>query len=347
MKNQELKTSLIRSGSIVALFIFFIYAFAVEGSGGVGGTIASMFTGLLFLIGLSIALVFCVTVMFGIYFGVLYLYDKDTCANTYAELKEQLADSAQNISCCPIPTRCSGQQKTNSIRPSDELNLLQHNHDNLEKQLLELKNSFTALEDKLLKVSSSLISTGNEFSQIKEKLGNTTEELATMATESSVEENVNKLSGDITAVQGTVQPLSDKLTQFESTLSALENSEKETMGRDSALDEMNNSLNDIKKELVSMKSSIKDLESNKSVAVEDEPNSDELVDEKHRILSYFTKKTDENKFVSLVAEAVSKGLTYAQIDEFLKGSLSADATKVISGHPSLTKDYIKTIRQNS
>jgi len=47
MKNQELRSSLIKSGIILVLCVFFIYSFASGDSGGVTGTIGSLFSRIL------------------------------------------------------------------------------------------------------------------------------------------------------------------------------------------------------------------------------------------------------------------------------------------------------------
>ena len=47
-----------------------------------------------------------------------------------------------------------------------------------------------------------------------------------------------------------------------------------------------------------------------------------------------------------VTEAISQGLTYAQIDEFLTNTLPADLDKIIKDHPALTKNYIRNLRRD-
>lgn len=91
MKNQELRSSLIKSGILLLVCVFFIYAFAVKDSGGVVGTIGSLFSGLMsgviFLIGLILALAFSVAAMIGIYFGILALYNQEVCKKSWEEFK--------------------------------------------------------------------------------------------------------------------------------------------------------------------------------------------------------------------------------------------------------------------
>ena len=53
---------------------------------------------------------------------------------------------------------------------------------------------------------------------------------------------------------------------------------------------------------------------------------------------------DKELFIAAVEEAVSKEMTYAQIDEFLSEQLAAELYQIIKDHPSLTKDFIRTKR---
>jgi predicted nucleic acid-binding Zn-ribbon protein len=342
MKNQELKKSLVKSGILSVLLVFFIYAFAVSDSGGIIGTISSLFTAAVFLIGLALAIALCVAVMFGIYFGILYMYDYlhdlNSCKSTYNEFKVQLHDSTKTLSCCPVITKCLSKQATAATVSEEDLHPLRSNQDELKNQLDELQTSVAGLAKNLSSFSSSITGTTEEIAQLDEKMSTIAGELENKATAESVEEATKKLSADITAIQGAVKPLSNKLTELETALSSLETEEE---GGDGTQEEVNSAISGIQAELANMKSSIERISSSQP-----RPESNED-DDNHRILSRFTNKNDEKKFTTLVTEAVSKGMTYAQIDEFLNDSLSKEASEVIASHPSLTKDYIKIARQKA
>jgi hypothetical protein len=47
-----------------------------------------------------------------------------------------------------------------------------------------------------------------------------------------------------------------------------------------------------------------------------------------------------------VEEAVSQELTYAKIDEYLTENLSPELDQIIKDHPSLTKTYIRTLKND-
>jgi len=108
MKNLELRSALIKSGALLALCIFFIYAFAVDDSGGIGGTISSIISAIVFLFGLTIALILSISILFGIYFGILYLYDPEVSKKTYEELIEIGNTASAKL---PIRAKCCSSKK--------------------------------------------------------------------------------------------------------------------------------------------------------------------------------------------------------------------------------------------
>jgi len=355
MKNQELQLSLVKSGIILILCIFFIYAFAAGDSGGITGTISSLFSATLFLIGITIAIPVSIAVVFGIYFGILFMYDANTCTKTYAEFKDKFSDSTKLInSVCA--TKCSSKKVAVVTSLSDEdLSPLRSSQDKLGSQIDDLQENVAGLEKTLHTVSSSITGATEEIAKLDEKVTTASEELENRATTASVEEATKKLASDITAIQGSVKPLGDKLAELETTLAAM-GSDDDSSSDDDLQEKVDTAISGMKAELATMQSSIKSLASTPPPAAPTTPPAankkakqpaKKIEEAPHKILSYFKKKADENKFVKLVDEAVKKGMTYAQVGEFLNESLSAEASKVTSGHPSLTKDYIKTCRKNS
>lgn len=334
MKNQELQSSLVKSGIILILTIFFIYAFAVGDSGGITGTFASLFSGILFLLGLTLALAVSVIVMFGIYFGILYMYDQDTCKKTYDEFKVKLAGPLQSLS-----SSCSSTKERVIPLQEEDLVPLRQNQDKLGNQLSNLQDSIKSLENSLSTVSSSLNATAEAISRLAEKATETDEALEGKATTASVDEASKKLGADITSLQTSVKPLSEKLAELETSLSSLD-TEEDMTGQD-LQEKVDSALIGIQEELTSMKQSIEEL------ASQPQQEGNEAEASSHKILSYFTKKADEKKFIALVNKAVAQEMTYAETGEFLNDSLSTGASEVIADHPSLTKDYIRVCRQKN
>ncbi len=337
MKNKELQSSLIKSGILTLLFIFFIYAFAVGDSGGVGGTICSIFSGALFLLGLIVAVAVSIIVMFGIYFGILYLFDVKICKKTYAEFKTKLAASSKAFS-GSCGSKCSTQAETVIVPISDEdLKPLRSSQASLSNQLSGLENSVSSIEKTLSTVSASVADVSVEISELGNRAATLEEELQGKASTTAIDDSAKKLAADISALQNSVKPLGDKISELESTLSAPPGDDDDTS--DDLQETLDTAINDIKNELKGMQKSIS------SLASQPQEQPVETKEPEHKLLAYFSNKDDEKQFITLVNEAVAKEMTYAQAGEFLTDSLSKEAVKVITGHPSLTKDYIKVCRQ--
>ncbi|WP_419176898.1 hypothetical protein [Desulfosediminicola sp.] len=63
------------------------------------------------------------------------------------------------------------------------------------------------------------------------------------------------------------------------------------------------------------------------------------------IFQYIESEDDKKLFSDKIQEGVSQELTYAQFDSFLSEALPAQLDKIIKDHPSLTKDYIRSMRK--
>ncbi len=338
MKNLELRSSLYKSGIILILFVFLIYSFAGSNSGGITGTIGSLFSGILFLLGLILAVAVSVLVMFGIYFGILYIYDKDTCSKTYDEFKSKVGNLSGSCG-CSFHSTCSPSEELIQPISDEDLNPLRNNQKNLDNQLSDLQRNVQSLEKTLSTLLLSIAGTAEEMTNLKERANSVEESLEGKATSDAVADTATKLGSDIAALQTSVKPLAEQLAEVETSLSAL-SSEKDNT--DNQLQEsVDTAINSIKDELASLRTSIESHpdQLSKKVASSDEETGI------HRILSYFGSKSDEKKFVDLVAQAVGEEMTYAQTGGLLNDSLSAEAAEIIADHPSLTKDYIRLSRQ--
>jgi len=64
------------------------------------------------------------------------------------------------------------------------------------------------------------------------------------------------------------------------------------------------------------------------------------------IFSYIEKEEDKSIFIEKVESALSQERTYAQIDEYLTANLPPELDKIIKDHPALTKNYIRSLRND-
>ncbi|AGF80086.1 hypothetical protein UWK_03572 [Desulfocapsa sulfexigens DSM 10523] len=342
MKNQELRSSLIKSGILLIVCIFFIYSFAASNSGGITGTISSLFSGILFIIGLTLALAVSVLVLFGIYFGILYMYNKDTCKDTYDEFKNKVTDFSKSF-CGSCSTTCFSDDKKTVPANDETLDELKENQQRIRNQLLNLEGSLAHLENSLKSLSASVGANSNTIVSLDERTTTITTVLDDKITADALTESTQPLNNKVDAIQNSIKPLADKVASLENTLTSLNNADSDpTSELQSTVD---TAINAIRAELVTMNTAIEKIS---SLSAEENLTGDSESgdDGPHRILTYFNKKSDEKQFISLVTEAVEKGMTYAQVGEFLSDSLSPDASEIIADHPSLTKDFIRICRQN-
>ncbi len=63
------------------------------------------------------------------------------------------------------------------------------------------------------------------------------------------------------------------------------------------------------------------------------------------IFSYIESDEDQTLFTKTVEDGIANDLTYAQFDGFLTETLPAELNQIIKDHPSLTKDYIRSMRK--
>jgi peptidoglycan hydrolase CwlO-like protein len=341
MKNLELRSSLIKSGALLALCIFFIYAFAVGDSGGIGGTIGSLISGITFLIGLTIALVISVLILFGIYFGILYLYNPEVSKKTYDELK---AISTAATAKLPISAKCCHSKKAAASTPVvsvEDLQTIETNQSKLGAQLKNIGSTVETLQESLDDFSTTLHSVKDGMTTLEEKTSSFEEALELKATTEAVGDSSKKLNSELESIKGSLKPLTEKLSTLEEKIASLSSQDDENGNIqsiiDKAVDGLKDDINAVQNDLTTLKAAPVVNDKDKAT------NKDE--GSTHRILAYFTKKADEKKFVTSVKNAVDQGMTYAQIDEFLVDALSKEAGVIIADHPSLTKDYIRTIRQ--
>lgn len=155
-------------------------------------------------------------------------------------------------------------------------------------------------------------------------------------------DDVEKLAGDNTNLKGKIDDLSktvehlqhseEKIRKLVETLTA-----KIEAGTDSELKEQIGSLeklqSETQKEIENLISRMSVLESGLKQA----PISG--------IFSYIENNEYQDIFIQKVEAALSQGLTYAQIDQFLSDNLPKELDDIIKAHPSLTKNYIRNLRR--
>ncbi|WP_136806887.1 hypothetical protein [Desulfosediminicola flagellatus] len=187
------------------------------------------------------------------------------------------------------------------------------------------------------------------------------------ATTGISQEEYDKMKAELTSLQNTntklrsdVSTLNDKNSQLQDDLHGLtkmveelKESEKKTLELIASLsakvkEEPDNQLKEqiLKLEEINKQTSkdIIDL-ANRLESLEEAATEPPAESQTAGIFSYITAEDDQAVFINKVNEGVNKELTYAQFDKFLTEELSEDLDQILKDHPSLTKDYIRTMRK--
>ncbi len=159
---------------------------------------------------------------------------------------------------------------------------------------------------------------------------------------SVLQNDFNSLREDNITLKATI----DELTQ---TIETLKNSEADIkqLVADLATKVSTDTNLDVEKQLETLKemhlTAHTELEklSNRLVVLESQLNQSPVAG----IFSYMEDKDDQALFIKKIKEALSKELTYSQIDEFLTENLPTHLDTIIKDHPALTKNYIRNLRR--
>ena len=326
MNKKDFKNPLIQSGAILLLVFLLISIVAGSGSQGVlssiGALISGIFSTVIFIIGLGIAIVVSIAVLVGVYLAAVYFYSADKGRNLVDQLKAALcslyskvkgtqvkasftapktsesepeakAAAAATQSVEPAPVKQSPATQAAAEPPAYNWTILESKIDSLDSRLGELAQSSSANSEWI--------------SSLQKRLDELSVDAASEEKLAAVEETHQKLSEQLQAIGTEVEASSAHIQKLE-----------QQFGED---------LNGLKEELA---------------ALHDKTSVPEVIS---GILSYIDSAEDRDKITDKAKEAIARGMTYAQIDDFFKASLSPEVYQELAAHPRLTKDFLRSIKK--
>jgi chaperonin cofactor prefoldin len=326
MNKKDFKNPLIQSGAILLLVFLLISIVAGSGSQGVlssiGALISGIFSTVIFIIGLGIAIVVSIAVLVGVYLAAVYFYSADKGRNLVDQLKAALcslyskvkgtqvkasftapktsesepeakAAAAATQSVEPAPVKQSPATQAAAEPPAYNWTILESKIDSLDSRLGELAQSSSANSEWI--------------SSLQKRLDELSVDAAGEEKLAAVEETHQKLSEQLQAIGTEVEASSAHIQKLE-----------QQFGED---------LNGLKEELA---------------ALHDKTSVPEVIS---GILSYIDSAEDRDKITDKAKEAIARGMTYAQIDDFFKASLSPEVYQELAAHPRLTKDFLRSIKK--
>jgi len=326
MNKKDFKNPLIQSGAILLLVFLLISIVAGSGSQGVlssiGALISGIFSTVIFIIGLGIAIVVSIAVLVGVYLAAVYFYSADKGRNLVDQLKAALcslyskvkgtqlkakftapktsesepepkAAAAARQSVEPAPVKQSPATQASAEPPAYNWTILESKIDSLDSRLSELAQSSSAN-------SEWISSLQKRFDELSVDVAGEEKLAAVVETHQKLSEQLQAIGTEVEASSANIQKL------------------EQQFGED---------LNGLKEELA---------------ALHDKTSVPEVIS---GILSYIDSAEDRDKITDKAKEAIARGMTYAQIDDFFKASLSPEVYQELAAHPRLTKDFLRSIKK--
>jgi predicted nucleic acid-binding Zn-ribbon protein len=310
MNNSQFRGPLFQSAAVLAGVIILAMIAASSGAGGAGGGILGVIVGIgktiLFGIGLAVGLGFSIALLIAIFLAAVAMVSPEQASQMYSDLKKNFAKS---VLTCQTPWSCCNTP--GSERPIDA------------EEYIRMKQEITDLQAKNINLTG----------KIKELKEDTAQLIG----------NVEAVKADNAALKAKIDDLSQRVKD----LSDAENAIKEVVadlttkiqaGADQDMIAQIRNLERLqaqtREELEGFIERLTSLEPGQKQT----PTSG--------IFSYIDKDTYQALFIEKVEEALGRELTYAQIDEYLSSHLPPDLVKTIKDHPSLTKNYIRSLRRD-
>jgi uncharacterized protein (DUF3084 family) len=296
MNRNDFRNPLIQSG--ILLLIVFISISIVANSpadgfiGSIFALVSGLLKGLLFVIALSIGLVFSIAVLIGIFILAVSIHSVDKARTLFEQLKTALSalyykvrypdNSFEYRAEEPLPAEQSASSAPRAA--ASEAVVVQKQADP------KLEEKTNTLEDQLNHLQASL---------------------------KSAEEQLLSLQSRSHEDQLSATDLRDRINDLEMTSTEF----ADTIKTQSA-------------EIAAAAAEISELHKKTSVP--------EVVS---GILAYIDTQEERDTLTERAEEAVSRGMTYSQTDQFFKKTLPAKVHKALSEHPRLTKDFIRSIKK--
>lgn len=315
MNRNDFRNPLIQSG--ILLLIVFISISIVANSpadgffGGIFALVTGLLKGLLFIVALSIGLIFSIAVLIGIYLMAVAINSVDNARIQFEQLKTALTALYCKVRCVDHSTEgneeTTSEQKEPSVPASEE----------------KVPPVAAIVQEPVGPQYHSKIKTlEDQISQLQSALKSTEEQLLTLqsrsdqgqATSTDLKEKLINLEASSAAFADTIKSHSAEIASAAADISALENAVKP------GIDSLTKEIEELHK-----KTSVPEVVSG--------------------ILAYIDTQEERDILAEKAEEAVSRGMTYSQTDEFFKKALPANVHKALSEHPRLTKDFIRSIKK--
>jgi hypothetical protein len=310
MKNNQFRGPLLQSAALLIGVVIVASIAASAGKGSNSGGFLALISGIgnsvLFVIGLAISLGISIAILIGIFLAAVAMVSPEHASQMYSDLKKKFFQST--LTCKNVWSCC----ETN--RSDTPVDLEEHNQ--MKQEIIHLQESNSELKDKVKKLE------GENILFHKQVEGLRTDNASLIARIDDLNHAVNSLNDSENAIKIVIADLTAKMQ----------------LGSNP---EMTTQFGNLERLQAQIRSELKDLI--------DRLNTLELGQRQaptSGIFSYIDKEEYQTVFTNKVEEALRQEMTYAEIDDYLSKTLPTDLDKIIKGHPSLTRNYIRNLRRD-
>jgi peptidoglycan hydrolase CwlO-like protein len=310
MKDNKFRTPLLQSAAVLGGVLLLAIIAASSGTGHAGGGFFAVLSGIgntiLFVIGLVVGLILSIAILVGVFLAAVAMVSPEQASQMYSDLKKNFALSLWT---CKNTWSCC-ENTGSGICISDE------EYNRMKNEIADLQNNNGLLLKKIDGLQSS-----NDLFRV----------------------SFDELSGETASHKGKIDELHfvvEKLQKSEIEIKNLLDDLTAKVQKDgfqdisNQIDKLQAFQAETKNEIDRLHDRLNNLESTLNQS------------STSGIFSYIEVKEDQTIFIKTVEEAISQGLTYAQIDEYLSTKLPAELHTTIKSHPSLTRNYIRSLRRD-
>ncbi len=383
MKSNQLRSPLISSAILLAVFSLIVYFTLTSPEGSVFNSFGSIIVLLLrtvqLALGLALALLVSLAVLIGIFLGAVALVNPSSASRMYEGLRQTIINWLTPLAGL---LKCDRNEKLKNELTTFGEKL----KSDFAKMVVPVKKELTAIQEtvegkvstlhgKLREVEESVAEKASveqleavtaEVTTVSESITGTEATIKTLA--AKVEQqagavDAEKILGDLPARMEALEqqetPEAVDLQPIEEKISALQAEiNKATKPLEETIAVLTGEIADLKAALAKQKPAAQPksavAEKKKSAAApapkkaaKKEASAPQADEDEHRLLSYFTDSAEKKKLVDLVGQTLKKDMTYAQVTKFLVKKMGKKGGAIISEHPSLAKDFIRHCRRKA
>ena len=373
MKSNVLRAPLIKSAIVLVIFSLLAYFTSTSPEGSVWNSIGTIFvfafTTLQWVFALSIGLIICLAVLFGIFFGAVAMVNPASASRMYEGLRRTLLDwftPVINLFKSEREEQLAAALETFGQSLKKEITAdIQAARTVLQKTQAELETKIGSLSSRLATLEESVtgLAAGEQVEALAEEVKGAVESAAELKSAvDSLKSNVEQTAKQVQEVSGEAI-----LGDLPARIEALEQQEMPEPPAAVDITPLEKDIAGLQSELASvqqkaeeaLKAAVEAAEQPAAPAPTSEPVAEEVnsepeqdaseagEDDEHRIFSYFDDPADKKKVADLVASTLKKDMSYKQVMDFIAKELGGEKGEIITSHPSLSKDYIRQCRRSS